>query len=903
MRGERTLLNFSVAYFVWLLVVWLVFGYTPTNDGEGYLELARVCLAEGQPYPTISLMHYDELPFIWNIGIINLTALSLLLSNSIIPLLLLMCLMKAGTAWLVGQVSCYLFNHKTAVIAILLYILYPNNWGQSTMISSEIPSDFFSLLAVFLFIKAVFSNISSWKENKKLLILSGLVLAFGNWFRPTATIMVLALAVYALARLKKESWRPFLLMVGGYISFIIVVGSSTYMRTGHFVYQARSLWFSMVDECYDGAEVAPHWGQPIWPEGYPRYIENHEQLDCFECERIWQERSMDWLKNHKVEYLKKIPGRIYYMYQSDYDNLPVFLGHKEHAEDNYITLPFRHLLSEASTLSFAQWMALFTMIFYGLLLLMAAMGIIRLTLQGEFQKLVLPLFIIVGGTLILTLVMHGETRFKSPFMPWIIIMAATFLTMKNWKNKAFTQLFGKKTNLSVLLLLLSSSVQAEDIHSKISQLGLPVLSITTVNGEEPTCDYAFAPEGEWGITTTNNNKVPGRCVLTLQENTLFDSGEYQKNASGMTLKIRGNTSAYYSQKKPFKLKLEKENDLLTRGDARYKDKDWVLLPHDHIYTLVGNKTNELMGIEWTPATQLVNLIVNNDYRGVYLLSEQVKRNTDCRINVDKTGFLIERDAYWWNEDLYFKTRRQGKAFTFKYPKAEDVTSVQLEYITNYLNDFETALNLEKYDEYIDVDSWAAWLLAHDILGTGDDGGSNIFLTKYDNTSQSKLKMSTLWDFNSILTYRDEWAKIRKYSWYYYRRLLENNNLTFNDAYLKKWNEVSPNIFKDLSQFIADFKQSPTADALQKSFLQEQIRWDYDILSVEATTNKLTEWFESRQEWINTAIRTIPVSSIDQLSTDAEKARQQPVNLLGQPVDEHSYRGIIIKNGKKIIYNP
>ena len=884
-------------------MVWLVFGYTPTNDGEGYLELARVCLAEGQPYPTISLMHYDELPFIWNIGIINLTALSLLLSNSIIPLLLLMCLMKAGTAWLVGQVSCYLFNHKTAVIAILLYILYPNNWGQSTMISSEIPSDFFSLLAVFLFIKAVFSNISSWKENKKLLILSGLVLAFGNWFRPTATIMVLALAVYALARLKKESWRPFLLMVGGYISFIIVVGSSTYMRTGHFVYQARSLWFSMVDECYDGAEVAPHWGQPIWPEGYPRYIENHEQLDCFECERIWQERSMDWLKNHKVEYLKKIPGRIYYMYQSDYDNLPVFLSHKEHAEDNYITLPFRHLLSEASTLSFAQWMALFTMIFYGLLLLMAAMGIIRLTLQGEFQKLALPLFIIVGGTLILTLVMHGETRFKSPFMPWIFIMAATFLAMKNWKNKAFTQLFGKKTNLSVLLLLLSSSVQAEDIHSKISALGLPVLSITTVNGEEPTCDYAFAPEGEWGITTTNNNKVPGRCVLTLQENTLFDSGEYQKNASGMTLKIRGNTSAYYSQKKPFKLKLEKENDLLTRGDARYKDKDWVLLPHDHIYTLVGNKTNELMGIEWTPATQLVNLIVNNDYRGVYLLSEQVKRNTDCRINVDKTGFLIERDAYWWNEDLYFKTRRQGKAFTFKYPKAEDVTSVQLEYITNYLNDFETALNLEKYDEYIDVDSWAAWLLAHDILGTGDDGGSNIFLTKYDNTSQSKLKMSTLWDFNSILTYRDEWAKIRKYSWYYYRRLLENNNLTFNDAYLKKWNEVSPTIFKDLSQFIADFKQSPTADALQKSFLQEQIRWDYDILSVEATTNKLTEWFESRQEWINTAIRTIPVSSIDQLSTDAEKARQQPVNLLGQPVDEHSYRGIIIKNGKKIIYNP
>lgn len=906
MRGERTLLNFSVAYFVWLLVVWLVFGYTPTNDGEGYLELARVCLAEGQPYPTISLIHYDDLPFIWNIGIINLTALSLLLSNSIIPLLLLMCLMKAGTAWLVGQVSCKLFNHKTAVIAILLYILYPNNWGQSTMISSEIPSDFFSLLAVFLFIKAVSSNIPSWKENKKLLILSGLVLAFGNWFRPTATIMVLALAVYAIVTLKKESWRPFLLMLGGYISFIIVVGSSTYMRTGHFVYQARSLWFSMVDECYDGAEVAPHWGQPIWPEGYPRYIEGHEQLDCFECERIWQERSMDWLKNHKVEYLKKIPGRIYYMYQSDYDNLPVFLSHKEHAEDNYITLPFRHLLSEASTLSFAQWMALFTMIFYGLLLLMAAMGIIRLTLQGEFQKLALPLFIIVGGTLILTLVMHGETRFKSPFMPWIFIMAATFLAMKNWKNKAFTQLFGKKTNLSVLLLLLSSSVQAEDIHSKISALGLPVLSITTVNGEEPTCDYAFAPEGAFGITTTNNTKVPGRCVLTLLGDTLFDSGEYLKDQSGMTLKIRGNTSAYYSEKKPFKLKLEKKNDLLNRGDSSYYDKNWVLLTEgDVLYTLFGNKVNELVGMPWTPAMQYLNLIVNNDYRGIYLLIEQVKRNADCRINVDKkTGYLIERDAYWWNEDLFFKTDKENKEFTFKYPEPEDITPEQLEYITNYLNNFETAIDYGNFEEYIDLNSWASWLLAHDILGTRDSGGSNLYLTKYDNSDETLLQMSTLWDFGSIMSHKDKWSRIHTDNYFYYNRLFNNDNNSFSDVYVERYKELSAFIFERLSAFLDDFEQSSTAQAIQRSRPLEYARWgDYDNTSVQQNIEEMRQWLLQREKWMNEAILSIPTSSTIDISTKQTTTRQQPVNLLGQPVDEHSYRGIIIKNGKKIIYNP
>lgn len=38
------------------------------------------------------------------------------------------------------------------------------------------------------------------------------------------------------------------------------------------------------------------------------------------------------------------------------------------------------------------------------------------------------MFIVIVGSLLLTLVIHGETRFKLPFLPFIFIMAAYFVS-------------------------------------------------------------------------------------------------------------------------------------------------------------------------------------------------------------------------------------------------------------------------------------------------------------------------------------------------------------------------------------------------------------------------------------------------------------------------------------------
>ena len=109
-------------YCLALILFLAVWGYTPTNDGDGYIEFAQICIKNKQLYPCMALIQGH--PFIWNIGSINLTALSLLLFNSLYPLLVLLCIMKAITAFLIGKISQKLFSDRIGAA------LFPKNIGK-----------------------------------------------------------------------------------------------------------------------------------------------------------------------------------------------------------------------------------------------------------------------------------------------------------------------------------------------------------------------------------------------------------------------------------------------------------------------------------------------------------------------------------------------------------------------------------------------------------------------------------------------------------------------------------------------------------------------------------------------------------------------------------------------------
>ena len=152
--------------------------------------------------------------------------------------------------------------------------------------------------------------------------------------------------------------------------------------------------------------------------------------------------------------------------------------------------------------------------------------------------------------------------------------------------------------LLFIMLITTTATRADDTISlqQIYDINLTVLEIETVNGEMPVYDEVSPPPGAMGYGIKNATKVPARMKLLKGKELLFDSGEYQADTSGITLKIRGNTTAR-ARKKPYKIKLQKKADLLLRGDdEKYGDKNWVLLRDESLSAKTGFKLNELAGM-------------------------------------------------------------------------------------------------------------------------------------------------------------------------------------------------------------------------------------------------------------------------------------------------------------------
>lgn len=387
---------------------------------------------------------------------------------------------------------------------------------------------------------------------------------------------------------------------------------------------------------------------------------------------------------------------------------------------------------------------------------------------------------------------------------------------------------------------------------------IPTVQVMTVNEEIPTCDLVTAPEGCMGQSINNATKIGARMTIVKNNEILYDSGDYEEDINGITIKIRGNSSAW-KDKRGYKIKLQQATDLLLRGRLdTYRDKDWLLINDEKgmLNTMIGLKVNELIGMPWTPRFQFVNLTMNGLSQGLYLLIESVKRNKRCRIDVSDTGYIIEFDPYWWNEDVWFETlmtMTNDAKFTFKYPNADGIQPAQIDYIRDYVNAFDDGLvNKNHFAEYIDTVSFASWLLAQDILGNYDAHGSNVYMTKYDDTPNSKLMMGCLWDFDAIMMTPDAWSNSHRLT--YFARLISNStDRSFANAYRQRWEEIKDTLFITLKEYLEAFAASEEGQAFDRAITADNKLWGRRYPNLRQLTDEALAWFEKRTLWLETAI--------------------------------------------------
>lgn len=113
--------------------------------------------------------------------------------------------MKGATAWLFYDIVKHITNHKTALLALSIYVLYPANYGESTSILSELPFMFFGMIGIWCIVR------------NRHAFMGGILIAIANWFRPMGIVYLIGIVILLLF---KERKKPFQLLLDMLLLFV-----------------------------------------------------------------------------------------------------------------------------------------------------------------------------------------------------------------------------------------------------------------------------------------------------------------------------------------------------------------------------------------------------------------------------------------------------------------------------------------------------------------------------------------------------------------------------------------------------------------------------------------------------------------------------------------------------------
>ena len=294
-----------------------------------------------------------------------------------------------------------------------------------------------------------------------------------------------------------------------------------------------------------------------------------------------------------------------------------------------------------------------------------------------------------------------------------------------------------------------------------SELQIPIIEINTENNQLPKTKEEYL---NCSFSITNCDDADDNFSVSMK-------GSYD-DADGVGIRLRGNSTKLL-KKQPFRIKFDKKKSLL----GLKKNKSWVLLA-DHLdISYVKNYTafslaSELDNLDFTPTPNHVALIINNQFKGLYLLCEQIDEK-DGRVDVEADfdasvdndfPFLVEMDR---NAHLEGKTGVDNfyvddfYPVEIKYPESDErgKTKTQdrvYDYINEYVNAvFETLKTGEKkdvsfsservgFEDLVDVDSLIDYYLVNEIMNNPDNAWGSIYLHK---SVGGKLKFGPVWDFD------------------------------------------------------------------------------------------------------------------------------------------------------------
>ena len=357
---------------------------------------------------------------------------------------------------------------------------------------------------------------------------------------------------------------------------------------------------------------------------------------------------------------------------------------------------------------------------------------------------------------------------------------------------------------------------------------------------------------------------------------------------------RGN-STWWSDKKPYKVKLKDKTNLFNMG----KNRHWVLLANRYDNSAMRNKMTywlgEQLGLDYTPQCVQVEVVMDGDYYGTYLLTEQIRVGKD-RVEIDDLededtggpdvtegtaltgGYLLsmnpdgEEPTYKYNA---FSTKNDVNFF-LEHPSFEDYKNdYQIAYIKDFMQRTEDAIlgkNFknaagESYQEYLDMDAAVDYFWVQEFSRNGDAYGSgSTYLYKTrdkenedGSIEKGKVFWGPLWDFDYVawgdLEYDDYSVDNLHYTcmtWFDRMR----SDKDFSDRVIARWPYLKSFMEEItcegglLDQYYEQLRVAKKYDLERWGSYGEGGGYGYGEESSEPEQRSLSEEVEQLRGWIN-----------------------------------------------------
>ena len=378
------------------------------------------------------------------------------------------------------------------------------------------------------------------------------------------------------------------------------------------------------------------------------------------------------------------------------------------------------------------------------------------------------------------------------------------------------------------------------------------------------------------IVTETGRDVESKEEYIRAEFTLKDGDGRDIEVGSMRIRGRGNAT-WKMEKKSYRLKFDDNICLMHSEAGDTKNKDWTLLANHCDKSLIRNHVaqslgRELEGIEWAPYTELVEVYLNGEYRGIYMLSEQVevgKQRVDIEEGEkDDIGFLIELDGYAegeYNKDMFTV---YGQKYTVKsdIKNTDQVIAMKLhlEVIMNTLIEGDR----EKIESVVDLDSILDMYILQETMRNLDAGWSSFFMYFYE--PHGKLYFGPPWDFDlssgnsfnchekqglyvghkttsdgSYLNTTNQWfASLLSHRWF--RELVRDRFNEKREDILRVVGNCCNYAYSNMDKLDRNFEKW---DIFDEVINQEPVPV-LTLKSCEANVDYLADWFVDRCKWLN-----------------------------------------------------